>query len=92
MIAFAKINGLTANEYQLSFGEAAKSWGKNDSLNIELIQPSRNNRRQSTTKHRTRAIMTKATIIMWYAKLHPQTPTNPPPTNPHDLAESAEST
>ena len=35
---FANINDLTANEYQLSFGKR-KVWGKNDSLNLELIQP-----------------------------------------------------
>ena len=35
---FAKINGLNANEYQLSFAKN-KILGKNDSLNIELIQP-----------------------------------------------------
>ena len=35
---FAKINDLTANEYQLSFGKK-QVLGKNDSLNIELIQP-----------------------------------------------------
>ena len=35
---FAKINDLTADEYQLSFSKR-KIWGKHDSLNIELIQP-----------------------------------------------------
>ena len=35
---FANINDLTADEYQLSFGKK-QVWGKNDSLNIELIQP-----------------------------------------------------
>ena len=35
---FAKINDLTANEYQLSFAKR-KVWGKHDSLNLELIQP-----------------------------------------------------
>ena len=35
---FAKINDLTANEYQLSFGKK-QVLGKNDSLNLELIQP-----------------------------------------------------
>ena len=35
---FANINDLTADEYQLSFTKR-KIWGKNDSLNIELIQP-----------------------------------------------------
>ena len=35
---FANINDLTANEYQLSFGKK-QLFGKNDSLNIELIQP-----------------------------------------------------
>ena len=35
---FANINDLTADEYQLSFGKK-QLWGKNDSLNIELIQP-----------------------------------------------------
>ena len=36
--SFAKINDLTANEYQLSFGKR-KVFGKSDSLNIDLIQP-----------------------------------------------------
>ena len=35
---FANINDLTANEYQLSFAKK-QLFGKNDSLNIELIQP-----------------------------------------------------
>ena len=35
---FAKINDLTADEYQLSFGKK-QILGKNDSLNLELIQP-----------------------------------------------------
>ena len=35
---FANINNLTADEYQLSFGKK-QLWGKNDSLNIDLIQP-----------------------------------------------------
>ena len=35
---FANINDLTADEYQLSFAKK-QVWGKNDSLNIELIQP-----------------------------------------------------
>ena len=35
---FAKINDLTADEYQLSFSKR-KILGKNDSLNLELIQP-----------------------------------------------------
>ena len=35
---FAKINDLTANEYQLSLTKK-QILGKNDSLNIELIQP-----------------------------------------------------
>ena len=35
---FAKINDLTANEYQLSFAKK-QLFGKNDSLNLELIQP-----------------------------------------------------
>ena len=35
---FAKINDLTANEYQLTFAKQ-KILGKNDSLNLELIQP-----------------------------------------------------
>ena len=35
---FAKINDLTANEYQLSFAKN-KILGKSDSLNLELIQP-----------------------------------------------------
>ena len=35
---FAKINDLTANEYQLTLTKR-KVWGKNDSLNLELIQP-----------------------------------------------------
>ena len=35
---FAKINDLTANEYQLTFAKQ-KIFGKNDSLNLELIQP-----------------------------------------------------
>ena len=35
---FAKIDDLTADEYQLSFGKR-QVWGKNDSLNLELIQP-----------------------------------------------------
>ena len=36
--SFAKINDLTADEYQLSLTKK-QLWGKNDSLNIELIQP-----------------------------------------------------
>ena len=36
--SFANINDLTANEYQLSFGKQ-QILGKNDSLNLELIQP-----------------------------------------------------
>ena len=36
--SFAKINDLTADEYQLSFGKK-QVLGKNDSLNVELIQP-----------------------------------------------------
>ena len=35
---FVKINDLTADEYQLSFGKK-QLFGKNDSLNVELIQP-----------------------------------------------------
>ena len=35
---FAKINDLTANEYQLSL-TSKQVFGKNDSLNLELIQP-----------------------------------------------------
>ena len=35
---FAKINDLTANEYQITFAKK-QLLGKNDSLNIELIQP-----------------------------------------------------
>ena len=35
---FAKINDLTANEYQLSLTKK-QLFGKNDSLNLELIQP-----------------------------------------------------
>ena len=35
---FANINDLTADEYQLSFGKK-QVFGKNDSLNFELIQP-----------------------------------------------------
>ena len=35
---FANINDLTADEYQLSLTKR-KVWGKNDSLNLELIQP-----------------------------------------------------
>ena len=36
--SFAKINDLTADEYQLSFSKR-KIWGKHDSLDFELIQP-----------------------------------------------------
>ena len=35
---FANINDLTADEYQLSLTKK-QIWGKNDSLNLELIQP-----------------------------------------------------
>ena len=82
--SFAKINDLTANEYQLAFAKK-QVLGKNDSLNIDLIQPFAV----------TDGTLQQNTVLGYNAEgdynnvtqNYDLTPRQPPPANPNDLAK-----
>ena len=83
---FANINDLTADEYQLSL-TSRQIFGKNDSLNIELIQPFAVTDGNPATKHSPR-LHSRRQLQQCNAKLLPQTH-KPPPATPNDLAKPA---